>query len=161
MTTTFNIPGKLLIFVGLLVFAGTAYAQFYRWIDQNGVICYGEIPPADRMPQPVEIYPGPTAAQVQRSRQQIERINQLQRQLWEERQQLAEAREIIQRQQAEKIAQLDKKCNNSRSWLRVLKKSAGKDWWYVDEDGNYNYASSEKRRAMRDKHETFLRENCR
>ena len=160
MTSRFDIPGKLLILAGLLILANTVHAQYYRWIDQNGVMCYGEIPPADRIPQQVEIYPGPSAAEMRRSRQQMERIMQLERQLWEERQQLREAREIIQRQQAEKMTQLNRQGNNSRSWLRALNKSAGKDWWYVDEDGNYNYATREKRRTLRDKHETFLRENC-
>ena len=160
MTSRFNLPAKLMILGVLLLSANTALAQYYRWIDQNGVMCYGEVPPADRMPQQVEIYPGPSAAEMRRSRQQMERIMQLQRQLWEERQQLRAANEIIQRQQAEDRAQLDKKCNSSRSWLRVLKRSAGKDWWYVDENGNYNYATREKRRALRDKHESFLREHC-
>ena len=73
MITSTNSPLRLLIFVVLLGAANAALAQYYRWIDQNGVMCYGEIPPADRIPQQVEIYPGPSAAEMRRSRQQMER----------------------------------------------------------------------------------------
>jgi hypothetical protein len=44
----------------LILAAGAAGAQTYRWVDERGVTNYGEQPPAGRAAQPVNVQPAGT-----------------------------------------------------------------------------------------------------
>lgn len=53
---------RLLLFVTLFALAAAAGAQQYKWVDKDGRVRYGDVPPAGVKAQPLKPPPGPAAA---------------------------------------------------------------------------------------------------
>jgi len=54
---------KLLILIALLVLVPAAIADVYKWVDRDGKVHYGDIPPANARATPVDMTPsGPSRA---------------------------------------------------------------------------------------------------
>jgi hypothetical protein len=131
----------------------------YKWTDEHGGICYGQVPPVESTAQPIQSVPGPSAEEIHWYQQRVNRIVELQRQLQQERQKLDAAREQLRQQQQKEKEDANIKCKTSRSWLHMLNRL--EDMWYVDDEGNLLYATPERRKQMRSYHQSMIREYCR
>jgi predicted DNA-binding antitoxin AbrB/MazE fold protein len=70
--------GNLVVFL-LFLMGGVALAAVYKWVDESGMVHYGDSPPPDSDVQSVSVPEGPTQEVVDRARQQMqEKIEQYQ-----------------------------------------------------------------------------------
>ncbi|MDJ0806648.1 MAG: DUF4124 domain-containing protein [Gammaproteobacteria bacterium] len=56
---------------------GNAQAEVYKWLDESGRVHYGDCPPADCNSQTLEIAAPPSAQEIERSRQRLERYQEI------------------------------------------------------------------------------------
>jgi hypothetical protein len=52
---------KTFLFLACVALAGSAFAQQYKWVDQNGKVQYGDAPPPGVKAAPLRAPPGPAA----------------------------------------------------------------------------------------------------
>jgi len=52
---------RILLLLAAVAFAGAAHAQQYRWVDKNGKVQYGDVPPAGVKATPMRAPTGPSA----------------------------------------------------------------------------------------------------
>jgi len=112
---------KVLLFAALLAsLTGTAAAEVYRWIDQNGVVNYGSAPPAGVKASPVDtdrarvsVVPAPPrpAGSTELGQADLRtRINRLENQLDEERR----LRALADAAEADRLARARAECEAQR-----------------------------------------------
>lgn len=53
---------NFVLMLAVLAFAGMAHAQQYRWVDKNGKVQYGDVPPGGVKATPMKAPAGPPAA---------------------------------------------------------------------------------------------------
>lgn len=52
---------RIVLLLVAVAFAGAAHAQQYRWVDKNGKVQYGDVPPAGVKATPMRAPSGPSA----------------------------------------------------------------------------------------------------
>ncbi len=60
----------------LMLVAGTLLAGVFKWFDEEGGVHYGDCPPVDCPAEPVELPPPPSAAEVERAREEHKRLQE-------------------------------------------------------------------------------------
>ena len=147
---------KFLVFLGLsLLVIGTASAQLYKWVDEEGNVFYGDSPPADCRPQQIEVPPSPSAEDVQRSKEKTERLIREQ----EAREKECEAKRQLERSvEKHRKEELKRRCKVLRSRLFLLKQPGVITM--ADDAGNLMRPSDEVREQMIREIETFVERNC-
>ena len=136
-------------------FAGASFADVYKWVDKEGIVHYGDCPPADCKPEKIETAPPPSEEDVQRSSEIADRLIQEQKQRYE----ASRIEGEITKKQAEQIkAQLNQRCKILRSELFLLKQPG--IITFADDEGNLMRPTDKEREKMIETNETFIRENC-
>ncbi|MBE0626719.1 MAG: DUF4124 domain-containing protein [Burkholderiales bacterium] len=146
----FNTLPRFLIFWALLA---PAYAQVYKWVDEKGMIHYGEHPPQGTKSRELEQRlanpaPGPgSAAQPSWQEKELEfRARRIEAEQAEARQQ--------QQESADRQA-----CEQARDRLALLK--LARRTYRLDEKGERVYQSDEERLALIAQQERLLAQRCR
>ena len=140
------------IALAALLAAVAAHAQVYRWVDEQGRVHYGEVPPAGAKASPVEDKPAapPGASKAAPDAAQQERDFQRRR---KEREQ-QEARE---REAAAKAKQQCERERDRLAQLRTVRRiPAG-----VDEKGDRRYMSDAERADAMGSQEAAVARACR
>lgn len=129
------------VLLAALLVTGHAHAQVYRWVDADGVVHYGDKPPADQDAEALPIRSAPTDLEAT-LREQVERERRL-----ELADQLrADAAEDAAAE-AEYEARLARSCEQARR--RVATIESEPRLWRVDDSGNrYVYNESERAAAL-------------
>lgn len=140
------------IFIGLAVIAvGTAHAQAYKWVDENGHVEYGDRPPAGAKVTPLtNIAPPPApaapAAPAKGDAKSAKKgpLTPAQQEL-EFRRRMKAAQDAAAKADRERHAAQEKKenCENARQTLRTLQ--SGQRIVRVDSKGERYYISDEQR----------------
>ncbi len=65
---------RILTMVGIALLASAAFAEVYKWADEQGRIHYSDSPPDDTRPEQVEIEPGPAAADRERAQRRLNKL---------------------------------------------------------------------------------------
>jgi len=117
---------RLLVTVLAIAFAGTASAQLYKWVDNNGRVQYGDTPPGDASkvtrlrPAPAGSAPAPAATSETAAKDKDKDKALTPEQAFKKRQQ--ERQEAEQKAEKER-AEADQKragCENAQAGLRQL-----------------------------------------
>jgi len=143
---------KLALLLALLVTA-TAQAEIYRWVDENGVTVYSEIPPPDGAADTVKTAPAPS-----------ETPKETQQQLEADMQKLEDYREdkelAAERKQKEELSkQLDEEnCRNAKTNLDNLIAAAQR--LVRMPDGNYVRLTEEQRQQRMEDARKNIDEYC-
>lgn len=140
------------IFIGLAVIAvGTAHAQAYKWVDENGHVEYGDRPPAGAKVTPLtKIAPPPApaapAAPAKGDAKAAKKgpLTPAQQEL-EFRRRMKAAQDAAAKADRERRAAEQKKenCENARQTLRTLQ--SGQRISRTDSKGERYYISDEQR----------------
>ena len=143
---------KLALLLALMVTA-TAQAEIYRWVDENGVTVYSEIPPPDGEADTVKTAPAPS-----------ETPEETQQQLEADMQKLEDYREdkelAAERKQKEELSkQLDEEnCRNAKTNLDNLIVAAQR--LVRMPDGNYVRLTEEQRQQRMEEARKNIDEYC-
>ena len=143
---------KLALLLALMVTA-TAQAEIYRWVDENGVTVYSEMPPPDGEADRVKTAPAPS-----------ETPEETQQQLEADMQKLEDYREdkelAAERKQKEELSkQIDEEnCRNAKDNLDKL--IAASQRLLQMPDGNYVRLTEEQRQQRMEDARKNIDEYC-
>jgi hypothetical protein len=125
----------------LLLFLTAAYAETYRWVNEDGVVTYSQTPPPDVKAETVEIKTTPASSAAD-SKKQLETL----------RQKLADSAEDRALKKAQKEEQAgikaenSKNCSIARNNLEQLTALANR--LYKTEDGYVRLTEEERQKKM-------------
>ncbi len=144
---------KTLLLITILLFQiNLAYADVYKWIDENGKTVYGDNPVTEKVKK-IEIKKRPQidSAYQKRYKQQQKLLDVMQ----EERD------EKIALKKEEKAKQEKQKqlCAKMRTELKETK-DASLLYKKTDDPDNPEFLSDAERKAEEDKYEDYLKKNC-
>jgi hypothetical protein len=127
-----------------LIFASlTAVAEtVYKWIDENGVTHYGQLPPPASSPaQQIDLPEdrSPTAGQTPGYQERLERINR-RLQVYDEERRIKQEREAEVRQAR---ARRDQQCARLRAQVRNYETRGG-TWYELDDQGSRSYLDDQQ-----------------
>ena len=156
MTLRGRLGGKATVVVMTLwlLATGLAHAEIYKWVDENGVVHYGDRRP-DQAAETVDVEAAPPADSVQatdRNRQ----VNEALRILTDSR----ERRETSERERDEAVAQSQRHQAQCQNLLERRNKLEEGGFFYRKSDQNRNALSDEEILAEIAKLNHELLENC-
>lgn len=128
--------GRLVILLGLMLFAVSAPAEIQKWVDENGQTHYGERPPEGTRSQRIDTS-GANVIETSPNQGRIRQMNQefdARRALKEERQ--AEAQKEAQEAQ--------KRCRHAKGQLNIMQQKV--PVFYADGDKR-QYVDDQERKA--------------
>lgn len=125
---------KLLVLIVILTFSGSASAQVYRWVDEEGNIHYGDSPPENVDAIRIEIDTQPSRQAPSSNTKLLQDAKQRYQRLAEEREARDAERQLVDAVQQE----ADQRCTYLRKQLISLQQKLPV---YRDEDGKYRTLS--------------------
>ena len=149
---------RLLLLAASLALAGLAFAQQYKWVDQNGRTQYGDVPPPGVKATPMRGAPAapataaPDAASKAPGKPQDADAAFRQRQL--------DAQKAAEKSAAEQNELTAKKenCSRAQAYLRTLE--SGQRISSTDKDGERVYLEDDQRASETAKARQSIQQNC-
>jgi hypothetical protein len=141
---------KICVLWALLV---PAVAQVYKWVDEKGVIHYGERPPQGKKAQEVEprlANPGPAAGKAAQPSWKEQDLEFRRRRIETEQTEAKTKQQEAARSQA---------CNQARDQLAQMR--SARRLYHLDEKGERVFQSDEERNASVARFEQLVSERCR
>jgi hypothetical protein len=139
------------VLIALLAAGAAAHAQIHRWVDERGVVHYGERPPSGTASRPVEdrmATPAPAPKSGADSAQQEREF-----------QQRRIDRERREKQAQQQAAQAKAQCERERRRLAQLRE-ARRVFVGVDEKGERRYMDDAERAAAVERQEAVVAQRC-
>jgi Skp family chaperone for outer membrane proteins len=143
---------QTLLLTLLLLLSSAAYAETYRWVNEEGVVTYSQTPPPDIQAETVDIKTSPTKGAVD-SQKKLEELQQKMADSAEDR----ELKKAQKREQAEIKAENKKNCNAARINLEQL--TALGNRLYKTEDGYVRLTEETRQKKMQQAREQ-IKEYC-
>ena len=143
---------KIALLLALMV-TTTTQAEIYRWVDENGVTVYSEMPPPDGEADRVKTAPAPPETPEAMQQQQEAEMQKLEDYL-EDKELAAE-----KKQKGQLSKQIDEEnCRNAKDNLDKL--IAASQRLLQMPDGNYVRLTEEQRQQRMEEARKFIDENC-
>ena len=147
-----KLPFLILLLLTPLFYLDTAYAEVYKWIDDDGKVIYGD-KPATNDAEKIKIKNAP-----EKDHQYQERHNKQQKLLniiQEERNEKIS----LKKQEKENKAQQQAECSDAIKKLKAMKDSS---FLYseTDDPNNPIFLSDEERNHEESKYEEYIKNNC-
>jgi len=136
-----------------LVLVNTAYADVYKWVDDEGNTNYSQQAPKDQQVELIKA-PPPPALSPEIAQQQVDELIEQQNSLTQAKQEQRQ----LDKQAASDKQQREDYCKTSRQNLQQLKNSPGRRM--VDAEGNVTRPSEEERQQKIAKLQQDIQENC-
>jgi len=148
----------LIVALAILATEAGAEEKIYRWVDENGAVHFGDMPPdnvaAEQVrivPDTVSVEPSSSATTGAQAATPVEPQPSLGEQLRSERAEARKEREAQQKELADSCAKAQKLVADLEPSPRVIVKT---------EDGNIERLDDNVRLETLDKARTFIAENC-
>lgn len=127
-----TLPRLGIFFVAVMVdlTCMTAYAEVYKWIDNDGNVQYTDKPPNGKISRSIDIRPAPSGAQAQSADERLHRLLEQQRHLEQTREAEKEQRKEVAAEQKAS----DNRCYAAKVQLEQLKAGEAA---YMDKTGQY------------------------
>jgi len=94
---------RVIVFFSLVLLSiGSPIAEIYKWVDKEGEVHYGDFPPEDYKPEEVNIAPGPSVEENQKSRQRTQKLLKEQAQRQRSREHEAKEKEQAELRKADR-----------------------------------------------------------
>ena len=147
----------LLLVLGLA--CGTAYAEIYKWVDENGKVHYTQTPPgnsAEKMDiKEQETTTTTVPGQQNQSPSSLENQKKYSDYLEQERLERKEKRE----QKKQEKAEARSKCHSVRAQLGDMEQG-GILYYELDENGERKFVADQRIETRKNKLRDYLRKNC-
>lgn len=148
---------KSVVIAACLVFACTAQAEIYKWVDDKGQTHYGERPQGEAAEQ-ISVPQHRNGAQ-QPAADEQQRLDRIRK--WvDARQQERDKAKQEEAELREQRAANKKKCDELRRDLRDME-IGGVQWYRLDEAGDRQFYSDEEIEARKARLRETLSKNCR
>jgi hypothetical protein len=147
-------PIRLLLLLSTALAAGAAFADAYRWVDDEGHTVYSQVPPADREWTRIQGSAG-RAPSGEETWKEVERIQQ---QLDASAEERAQAREAAQTEK-EATALRRRNCEAAKANLERYQGDPGR--LIREPDGSYIRLTAEQREARIEETRRQVEEYCR
>jgi hypothetical protein len=144
---------QTLLLTLLLSFLSLAFAETYRWVNEDGVVTFSQSPPPDVEAETVKIKSQPPSSAVDSQKQ----LQELQQKLADSAEDRA-LKEEQEKEQAEIEATNSKNCSIARKNLEQL--TALGNRLYKTEDGLVRLTDEQRQEKM-DKAREHIKEYCR
>lgn len=129
-------------------------AEMYRWVDRDGVTVYSQHPPPDAPAARIAPDAAPSEAETQRA---IERVNRINTEDFDRRDDAAREAEETAKQEQEQTARRGN-CDAARKNLETIDTLGARR--VRTPDGEYRFLSDSERAEYRAQAETQIKENC-
>lgn len=139
--------------IAILAFTSHAYAQVYKWVDENGQTHFSQHPPEKIEAEVIKTAPAPKV-DVEKAQHEIDALIKQQA----ENDKLEQQQREEQQKQAEEMALKAKNCKTARHNLKLYQNSPGRRM--TDADGNVTRPSEEDRQEMIQKLKEAVNEFC-
>lgn len=147
-----KLPFLILLLLTPLFYLDTAYAEIYKWIDDDGKVIYGD-KPATNDAEKIKIKNAP-----EKDHQYQERHNKQQK-LLDIIQEERNEKISLKKQEKENKAQQQAECSDAIKKLKAMKDSS---FLYreTDDPNNPIFLSDEERNHEESKYEEYIKNNC-
>ena len=106
------------LFLAALLVVSTASAQQYKWVDQNGKVQYGDLPPPGVKATPLKPPPGPTSSAAPAGKKDAKKLSPEQE--FQKRQKDEQERQAKAEKERAEAATRSANCESARANLRTL-----------------------------------------
>jgi hypothetical protein len=146
----------LVVAVAILSLAqvGDLAAKMYRWVDADGVTVYSQQPPPDAAATRIAPDAAPSEAETQRA---IERVNRINNERFDRRDDAARQAEETARQEQEQSTRRAN-CDAARKNLQTIDTLGARR--VRTPDGEYRFLSDSERAKHRARAQVQIKENC-
>jgi hypothetical protein len=144
-------PANIFPLLLLVLAAGTAHADMFKWTDADGNTQYGQHPPAGVQAERLKSAPAPKTAPASKSLQQ--RVEEMNKRTEESNRRKAEAG-----QQKQQAANRKINCENARQNIEKL--NYGGNRLMKMPDGSYQRLDEKTKQAQLEKNRKAIKEFC-
>jgi hypothetical protein len=106
------------LFLAALLVVSAASAQQYKWVDRNGKVQYGDLPPPGVKATPIKPPPGPTSSTAPAGKKDAKKLSP--EQAFQKRQKDEQERQAKADKEKSEAATRSANCESARSNLRTL-----------------------------------------
>ena len=143
-----------IILIFFLLFSNLAFAELYKWVDDDGNVHYGDTPPVKNEFEEMKPAPSGNEQEALRLQERTKKILQQQKLVDDSR---AKEKQSSKKGDSKKIS-VEKRCKLARAELAFYKKKGKHS--VLDEEGNLTQVKPVERKQKMTKLKSFLDENC-
>lgn len=143
-----------IILIFFLLFSNVAFAELYKWVDDEGNVHYGDTPPVKNEFEEMKPAPSGNEQEALRLQERTKKILQQQKLVDDSR---AKEKQASKKGDSKKLS-IEKRCKRAQVELAFYKKPGKHS--VLDEEGNLTSVKPVERKQKITKLKSFLDENC-
>lgn len=143
-----------IILIFFLLFSNVAFAELYKWVDDEGNVHYGDTPPVKNEFEEMKPAPSGNEQEALRLQERTKKILQQQKLVDDSR---AKEKQASKKGDSKKLS-IEKRCKRVQVELAFYKKRGKHS--VLDEEGNLTSVKPVERKQKITKLKSFLDENC-
>ncbi len=127
-------PNRTLLFVFIFLFSTAAFSQVYKWVDEDGVVHYGDSPPEDAESEVIHVESG----EARKADETVSRLVEHAEESAKRRAEARQAKSAVTQAEAQERLDRQKHCKYARKQLSALQARLPV---YRDEEGTFRTVS--------------------